>query len=277
MAEAATYFRYGSTRAVIELVEREFLTNLPWGNQHPYDAISALHHYAVDPTLHAVAPFGRGYYSAADVQEFYYGQVARFSESAGRMNEERKRLLTLWHDLIARARAPHPERELSPFVDWAAKMRLLQERGLWYERSRGRGVSFPDAITRYRAQALDIHYHDVSHRGLANILMSSTRDQRLWHLERMVPDSSITRAVREPASGDSATRAYARARQIAWIKEHLRPSCPVNINWERITIHQSNLSGPFYTFSNPDPRRSNPHLPPRTEHWPNHALITRRS
>ncbi len=280
MAETATFFRYGATMAVIELIEEEYLTALPWWGRHYHssDIIPALRHYTSDPMLRKAARLGHDYYSAVDLQEFYYENVARFSEYTGRMDEGRKKLLVLWSDLIKRARSAHPEEALSPFVDWAAKMRLLKERGLWYVRSKRGGTLFPDDTVRYRAQAMDIQYHNVGSHGLANILMSPARDSRLWRLERMVTDQSIEEARRAPAHGTAhATRAYARAEQIKWIIDNVRSSCHITVDWTRIQIHRNMSSGPFHTFSNPDPRRSDPHLPPHTERWSRHLLISKKS
>ncbi|MDP3772476.1 MAG: proteasome accessory factor PafA2 family protein [bacterium] len=279
MAETATFFRYGATMAVIELIEEEYLTKLPWWDSqyHSNDIIPALRHYTNDLTLRKAARLGHGYYSAADMQEFYYEKVARFSEYTGRTDEERKKLLVLWGDLIKRARSAHPEEALSPFVDWAAKMRLMKERGLWYIRSKRGGTLFPDDATCYRAQAIDIRYHDVGSHGLANILMSPTRDSRLWRLERMVTDQSIGEACRAPARDVArATRAYARAEQIKWIIDNVRSHCHIAVDWTSIKIHRNMSSGPFHTFSNPDPRRSDPHIPPHTEQWSRHTLIPRK-
>ena len=252
MSESQLFWEFGAMDIVLEMIEEDFLPKTPFGSFGKYELIPAFHEFASDPTLRRVRNFGRTQMSAVDLQEGYYEWAVKFLERSGHINDERRRIMEIWREMIDCARSSNPMEALEPYCDYAAKFGVIHAKVLKRFGDFDGFVIPPCAFNV--AKQCDYHYHKLAPDDIAERLLAHGL------INRIVTEEEIVDAVLAPSSGACATRAHARAQQLAWIDNHIDPMNSIFIKWEETTIrHHTGVD--IHTFSNLDPFSPDPHIP----------------
>jgi Pup amidohydrolase len=194
MSEISTYLKVGTTSLVLSMIEDRWFadTDVDLGIDSPVAALRAISH---DPTLRHVVTMRNGRkLTALQVQSEYLEQARKFVEDrfGADADEQTLDVLARWEHVL-QLLGDDPML-LARELDWVAKLQLLQG----YRDREGLDWSSP------KLQLVDLQYSDVRwEKGLYNRLVAR------GHIDRMLTDEEVARAVSEPPTD---TRAYFRGR-----------------------------------------------------------------
>ena len=207
LSEVQAFLKLGVTALVLAALEAGAL-GAPLLLEDPVGAMWRVSH---DPGLRRTVRLAGGKtISALQVQGEYLARTAAFAQHAG-IEAVDAEVLRLWEETLASL-----ERDplsTSDFLDWTAKLRLLEE----YRQRDGLAWSHP------KLRLLDLQYHDVDPaRGLHHRLVGAGRMRRLF------TDQEVERAAVEPPE---RTRAYFRGRCLARYGESV-----VAAGWDSLVL-----------------------------------------
>jgi proteasome accessory factor A len=211
MSELTTFLKVGVTDLVVRMVEENtVMRDLTLEN--PIRAIREISH---DITCRRRVRLATGReLSAIDIQSEYFERASRFVDRRG-PDPLASRVLAEWGGALEALRSGEPDR-LASKVDWVAKHQLIQR----YRAKHGLPLSHP------RVALMDLAYHDVNRqRGLYYLL------ERRGHMERVVPEKQVQRAMREPPQ---TTRARLRGEFIRQAKQRRRD---YTVDWVHLKLN----------------------------------------
>jgi len=204
LSEVSTLLKVGTTSIVLSMIEAGSAPLVEL--RDPVGALQAISH---DPTLQRLVELKDGRkVSGLDLQEIYLEAAARHCRSTG-TDPDTEDVLTRWTSLVGTLKRDPMEAAAS--VDWVAKLKLLQA-----YRTRD-SLAWSDA----RLHLVDLQYSDIRpEKGLYYRLAAR------GHMERIVTDAEIARAVNEPPDD---TRAYFRGNCVSRFPEQV-----VGASWDSI-------------------------------------------
>jgi len=204
LSEVSTLLKLGTTSIVLSMIEAGSAPLVEL--RDPVGALQAISH---DPTLQRLVELKDGRkVSGLDLQEIYLEAAARHCRSTG-TDPDTEDVLTRWTSLVGTLKRDPMEAAAS--VDWVAKLKLLQA-----YRTRD-SLAWSDA----RLHLVDLQYSDIRpEKGLYYRLAAR------GHMERIVTDAEIARAVNEPPDD---TRAYFRGNCVSRFPEQV-----VGASWDSI-------------------------------------------
>jgi proteasome accessory factor A len=211
MSELTGLLKIGVTDLVVRMVEENtVMRDLTLEN--PIRAIREISH---DITCRKRVRLATGReLSAIDIQTEYYERATKFLERRG-ADDLVRRVLTEWGEALKALVAGEPER-LASKVDWVAKLELVER----YRAKHNLPLSHP------RVALMDLAYHDVNRqRGLYYLL------ERRGHMERVVTDKQVQRAMRE---APQTTRARLRGEFIRQAKAKRRD---YTVDWVHLKLN----------------------------------------
>ena len=207
LSEKQILLKLGSTALVLAALEAGALGR-PLLLEDPVGAMWRVSH---DPGLRrTVRRVGGRSIAPLEVQHEYLSRVAAYAAAAGSGPVEQQ-VLALWEEVLAALEGD--PLSTAGYLDWAAKLRLLEE---YRERDR-----LPWGHPKLRL--LDVQYHDVApERSLHRRLVAAGR------MDRLFSDEAVQAAVTEPPE---RTRAYFRGRCLARFGEAV-----VAANWDSLIL-----------------------------------------
>ena len=168
--------------------------------------------------------------SALDVQRRYHDLVSAFidrhTDDMDVILPDYDRMMTLWRQALDAVESGR-WRDLAPWVDWAAKLRLI-------EGMRRREPTIPDA----RIRQIDLDYHDIVNGTVFDRL------QTAGLMETLLSEESIAMAVDTPPAD---TRAALRGR---FVRAALATDARWTCDWTHVTLNgpahvEAELLDPF--------------------------------
>jgi Pup amidohydrolase len=185
MCEVATYLKVGTTGLVLKMIEDDALPDLSLDGP-----VQALHEVSWDPTVRATVRLSDGRtVGAVELQWEYLDHAKRWSKEH-EDTPDNAALLERWERILEGLE--EDPLSLHRELDWVAKHRLVSA---YRERD---GLAWDDP----KLALIDLQYHDVRRdRGLYHRLAGGGK------VERLVPESDVERAMREPPVD---TRAFFR-------------------------------------------------------------------
>ncbi|PID58327.1 proteasome accessory factor PafA2 [candidate division KSB3 bacterium] len=208
LSEYSTYLKLGSTALMLQMIEDGALDD-PLTLQNP---LAAMHDVSRDLSCSRPLPLDNGMsLSALEIQRRYL-ETAQRSISDRSEDPYVKDLIETWAYVLD-CLGENP-RLLCHKLDWVIKHELLQQ----YCDSRRCDWSDP------RMSMLDLQYHDLRpEKSLYHVLL------RQGHVERLVSDDEILRAVRNPPQD---TRAYFRGQCLQRFRERVH-----GVSWGAISFN----------------------------------------
>jgi proteasome accessory factor A len=211
MSEFTTLLKVGVTDLVVRMVEENTVMR-DLSLENPIRAIREISH---DMTCKRRVRLATGReLSAIDIQTEYLDRAQRFVDRRG-ADEVSTRVLAEWTGALQALRAGETDR-LERKVDWVAKHQLIER----YRAKHGLPLSHP------KAALMDLAYHDVNRdRGLYYLL------ERRGHMEKVVPEKQVQKAMREPPQ---TTRARLRGEFIRQAKQRRRD---YTVDWVHLKLN----------------------------------------
>ncbi len=204
MAQVAEYLRVGTTALVVEMIEANWLSQVPRVRQ----PIRSLHAISSDPDLRVTVPLvGGGCMTGLELQQFYLHAAQEFVH-AQPWNAEAHDIVRLWESTL-KALEEQPQR-LFGSIDWVTKRHLIEEAG--------------DQADWEARKKIDLRYHELSKFGyFAQIDAAGLAPH-------VVEPEEIERALRVPPAGTPATtRGH-------FIREFSLSDEPLRVNWDFVIV-----------------------------------------
>lgn len=252
--ETSLFLKYGITDIVLDMIEEAFLPLKPFGEVNEGELIKTLGEISNDPTLRCSAKFGERIDTAVGILEWFFERAQKFGPERDRdAHPEWRLVMKLWEDFLMRAKTTRPHEALRRTINWAAEYCLIEKdmERTGYDwnakyRSNITGASGTDEEKLkkdgYRAEAIDVLFHELSPRGFARKLIVGNE------ADRILTDTEMEAVRFRPVPRE--TRAYARSKELDFCEKEGRRRkkiLDVRADWIYVKLMEESL-GPTIRF-----------------------------